>query len=256
MSIFEGLTEGSFNRSTAKRLPIVFCLDVSGSMLAPTKNGTPRIQELNEAFWRFIDTMKENAEVAAAADIGILTFGGVVEVVQNMIPITELPNHRILVRERSLTPLGECIQAAIYMLNKRKAAYKEQGKKYYQPWLVVLTDGEPEGDGALEAMEEAIRQTNELEREKKLTVFNVAISPEEGFPMLKRLSIMRPEPIQSDAENLNSFFEFLGSSSSAVVDPSQPVPPDLNSMQSGLVEALASLDEDDSEEINLDDWDV
>ena len=49
MSMYEGITEGDFGKSTKKRLPICFCLDVSGSMISPMANGGTRIGELNRA---------------------------------------------------------------------------------------------------------------------------------------------------------------------------------------------------------------
>ena len=50
MSIYEDLRPGDFAKSTKKRLPICFCLDTSGSMIAPTASGKTRIKELNDAF--------------------------------------------------------------------------------------------------------------------------------------------------------------------------------------------------------------
>ena len=34
------------------------------------------------------------------------------------------------------------------MVEDRKAWYKETGQKYYRPWIVVMTDGEPYGNRA------------------------------------------------------------------------------------------------------------
>ena len=143
MSLYEGLNEGSFKRSAVRRLPICFCLDVSGSMIRSTANDTPRIQELNESFRRFLETMRSNEAVAEAADIAVLTFGGTVRIEQNMTPIDQMPEQRYLVRKHTMTPLGEAILGGIQLLEMRKEAYKKKGIKYFQPWLVVLTDGDP-----------------------------------------------------------------------------------------------------------------
>lgn len=226
MSVYEGLTVGSFKKSTAKRLPICFCLDVSGSMLAKSDNGVARIVELSQAFNTFISTMKDDPEVAEAADIAILSFGDEVKIVQPMMPISEMKMQKIKVKKGSFTPLGEAVLAAVKLLELRKNGYKEKGMKYYQPWLVVLTDGEPEGEGAVEAMEEAIKQANALEQAHKLVVFNVAIGSDADFSMLRRLSVRRPEPIRVEAENLDELFEFLGSSSTIVVNGGELVPPE------------------------------
>lgn len=218
MSIYEDLKPGDFAKSTKKRLPICFCLDTSGSMVAPVANGRTRIMELNEAFEKFITAMKTNDEVASSADIAIITFGGEAKILQGFAPIANLSVPKIKVNMRSLTPMGEAILASLKLLEIRKNAYRQKGMEYYQPWLVVLTDGEPEGNNARENMEVAIRQTVTLEKENKLVVFNVGIGYDANLDVIKRLSVKREKPISViDETKLDEFFEFLGKSSDAAV---------------------------------------
>ena len=40
------------------------------------------------------------------------------------------------------------MEEAIRLVEDRKAWYKETGQKYYRPWIVVMTDGEPYGNRA------------------------------------------------------------------------------------------------------------
>ena len=217
MSIYEDLTPGDFAKSTRKRLPICFCLDTSGSMVAPTASGSTRIDELNAAFGAFIASIKQNPDVNASADIAIITFGGTTAIAQRFMPISSMGAPRIEAKSRSLTPIGEAILAAIKLLEKRKEGYKERGIKYYQPWLVVITDGEPEGKDAVANMEDAIRQTTTLEEASKLIVFNIGIGDEANLDILKRLSNKRPAPINLAVDDIGSFFRFLGASSESVV---------------------------------------
>lgn len=217
MSIYEQLEPGDFKKSTKKRLPICFCLDVSGSMIAPTADNRTRMDELNDAFSKFIETMKNSPEVSASADIGIVTFGGDVRIAQQFIPVSNLNHSPINVNIKSLTPLGEAIQLSLKLLEVRKNAYKQRGIKYYQPWLVVLTDGEPEGKNAKKSMEEAISLTTKLEKENKLVVFNVGIGEDANLDELKKLSVKRNEPISVTETRLDELFTFLGASSESVI---------------------------------------
>lgn len=217
MSIYEDLRPGDFAKSTKKRLPICFCLDTSGSMIAPTASGKTRIKELNDAFSKFISAMKNNDEVASSADIAMITFGGQAAILQNFAPIATLNVPAIEVNPRSLTPMGEAIQAGVKLLEIRKQGYKQKGMEYYQPWLVVLTDGEPEGKNAEEEMEKAIQQTTELEKQNKLVVFNIGIGEDADLETLKRLSVKRENPISVGETNLDEVFEFLGKSSDTAV---------------------------------------
>ncbi|MCQ2497987.1 MAG: VWA domain-containing protein [Lachnospiraceae bacterium] len=220
MNQWERVTAGDFSKSTRKRLPICFCIDASGSMMAPTSSQKTRMQELNEAFGKFMGAMKTNEDVAASADISIVTFGGEPEILQPFAPIKDMIVPEIRPVQYSVTPLGEAIQVGLKLLEVRKDAYKKRGMKYFQPWLVVFTDGEPEGPNAAENMEIAIRQTTELERNNKLVVFNIGIGSDVNFDILKRLSVKREKAISVDETNLDGLFNFLGASSDSIVNNS------------------------------------
>ena len=94
------------------------------------------------------------------------------------------------------------------------------GIKYYQPWLVVITDGAPQGTNAVENMEKAIEAVRELEDNDKLVVFNIGVGSSADFPMLQRLSGKREKPISISTAQFGKLFAFLGSSSSSVVSNS------------------------------------
>ncbi|NLT11121.1 MAG: VWA domain-containing protein [Clostridiaceae bacterium] len=200
-----------FGKSTRRRLPICFCLDVSGSMA-----GNP-IRQLNEGLQGFFSSIRENEETRAAADICIVTFGGTVDIFLPFGRLSKETSVPQIQATTSLTPIGEGILTALELLTARKEGYKELGIKYYQPWLVVITDGAPQGESAIENMEKAIATTNELESSGRLVVFNIGVGNGVDFTLLKRLSIKRPEPICIDSAQFSKLFEFLGSSSSSIV---------------------------------------
>ena len=200
-----------FGKSTRRRLPICFCLDVSGSM-----SGNP-IRQLNDGLQSFFASIRENDETRAAADICIVTFGGTVDI---FLPFGKLDKEHPVPRIQattSLTPMGEGILTSLELLSARKEGYKHLGIKYYQPWMVVITDGAPQGDSAIENMEKAIKATNELEESGRLVVFNIGVGNGVDLSLLKRLSVKRQEPICIDSAQFSKLFEFLGSSSSSIV---------------------------------------
>ncbi|MBR1797106.1 MAG: VWA domain-containing protein [Clostridiales bacterium] len=230
------INASDFGSSTKRRLPICFCLDTSGSMM-----GNP-IQQLNQGLSNFIASIKANDDTRSATDIAIITFGSSVEIVMPFGKITNegLPN---ITASTTMTPIGEGILTALELLNARKEGYKEQGIKYYQPWLVVITDGAPQGPNAMANMELAIKACNELEQDDKLVIFNIGVGNSVDFDILKRLSVKREEPISVSSGDFGKLFEFLGSSSSSVVS-------------SGMSDdALYNLsDEPQGESVDVDDF--
>ncbi|HPE39145.1 MAG TPA: VWA domain-containing protein [Bacillota bacterium] len=205
------ISEKDFGSSTKRRLPICFCLDVSGSM-----SGNP-INELNDGLQSFFSSIRENDETRSAADICIVTFGGSVDIFLPFGKITKSQTIPRISATTSLTPIGEGILTALELLNVRKTGYKELGIKYYQPWLVVITDGAPQGENSMENMEKAIQAVTELESKDRLVVFNIGVGNNVDFSLLKRLSDKRAEPISIQTAQFGKLFAFLGSSSSSVV---------------------------------------
>jgi len=206
-----GFKEADFSKSTRRRLPICFCLDVSGSM-----SGNP-IKELNEGLQSFFSSMRENEETRSAADVCVVTFGGTVDIV---IPFGKLSLQKTIphiAATTSLTPIGEGILTSLELLSERKAGYKNLGIKYYQPWLVVITDGAPQGEEAMVNMESAIEAVCDLESHGRLVVFNIGVGQTVDYNLLKRLSIKRAEPISIQSAQFSRLFEFLGSSSSSII---------------------------------------
>jgi uncharacterized protein YegL len=204
------INASDFGSSTKRRLPICFCLDTSGSMM-----GNP-IQQLNQGLSNFIASIKANDDTRSATDIAIITFGSSVEIVM---PFGKIGNEGLpeIKASTTMTPIGEGILTALELLNARKEGYKEQGIKYYQPWLVVITDGAPQGPNAMANMELAIKACNELEKDDKLVIFNIGVGNSVDFDILKRVSVKRAEPISVSSGDFGKLFEFLGSSSSSVV---------------------------------------
>lgn len=207
----EIFSASDFGNSTKRRLPICFCLDTSGSMM-----GNP-IKQLNMGLQNFIASIKANDDTRSATDIAIITFGSSVEIVMPFGKIGKDSTLPEISASTTLTPIGEGILTALELLNARKEGYKDMGIKYYQPWLVVITDGAPMGPNAMKNMELAIEACNELESNDKLVIFNIGVGNSVDFDILKKLSKKREEPISVNSGDFGKLFEFLGSSSSSVV---------------------------------------
>jgi len=186
------------------RVPVCLCLDVSSSM-----DGAP-IDELNEGVKIFFDAIKDDEIAMFSAEIAIVTFGSDVQCVRDFGTIEgdEAPH----LRAYGNTLMGEAVNMALDMLERRKDEYKENGVNYYQPWLVVMTDGQPNGSQA--ELERAIERTVSMINGKKLTIFPIGIGEDADMDLLARFSPKRT-PLRLKGLNFREFFTWLSRSVSA-----------------------------------------
>jgi uncharacterized protein YegL len=196
------------------RVPVCLCLDTSGSM-----NGTP-IKELNEGVRTFIDELKKDEVAKYSAEVCVVTFGDH--------PKTELDFASLMSQNIPTlgaygnTPMGKGVELALDLLDKRKREYAEAGVDYYQPWLVLMTDGVP-----TDSIDDAVKRTLELINNRKLTIFPIAIGSSADMSVLKMFSPART-PLRLNGLNFSDFFSWLSKSVSRVSQsiPGQEVPLD------------------------------
>lgn len=194
--------EDLVNNPTA-RVPVCLCLDTSGSM-----DGQP-INELNEGVRLFYEAIKEDETALYSAEISIVTFGGNnAECIADFASLELQPNAPKLLAS-GMTPMGEAVNMALDLLECRKDEYKDRGVDYYQPWLVLMTDGEPNGDKS--ELSRAINRTVELVNQKKLTVFPIGIGAYADMNVLEQFSPKRP-PLKLQGLKFREFFAWLSKS--------------------------------------------
>jgi len=180
------------------RVPICLVLDVSGSMA-----GEP-IRELQAGVQMFYEAIREDEVARHAAEISIVTFGSEAKRTVEFMAIgrQDVP---ALVAEGT-TAMGQGVNLALDLLEVRKEDYKRAGVDYFQPWMVIMTDGEPTDD-----ISRASQRVRALCESKKLTVFPIAIGAAANLETLGMLSPGRP-PLRLKALNFKEFFLWLSRS--------------------------------------------
>lgn len=184
------------------RVPICLVLDVSGSM-----SGTP-IRELQEGVEMFFDAVRADEVAQYAAEIAIVTFGGQAKKALDFFAISrqEIPSFEAT----GDTPMGQAVVLALDLLEARKTEYRNAGVDYFQPWMVLMTDGQP-----TDSIDVAAQRLKELIASKKITVFPIAIGDGADLNELGRLSPNRP-PLRLKGLNFGEFFMWLSRSVSRV----------------------------------------
>lgn len=188
----------------SSRLPVALLLDTSGSML--TDN---RIGELNKGIDLFFNSILEDEVTRYSVELSIITFGRHVTKVLDFANVErQVPdfqkNMPITVNSpMDGTPMGEAVEMAIKILDERKLEYKTAGVEYYQPWIVLMTDGQP-----TDSILNATLLTSSLVEAGKLSFFPIAIGAGANLVELNRFSPNRPT-LRLRGLNFREFFEWL-----------------------------------------------
>ena len=109
---------------------------------------------------------------------------------------------------------------ALDLLDQRKKEYQSNGVDYYQPWLVLMTDGAPNGDKG--ELSRAIARTTEAINSRKLTIFPIGIGSDADMKVLGEFSPKRA-PLKLQGLKFQDFFAWL---SKSVSTTSQSTPGD------------------------------
>ncbi len=202
------------------RVPVCLCLDTSGSM-----HGEP-IDELNSGVRSFYEELRRDEDANDAAELCIVTYGkGGVQMHTDFSSL-ELQPDAPSFSAGGNTPMGEGVNMALDLLERRKEDYKRSGVDYYQPWLVLMTDGEPFG-GSADELERARKRTLEMARARRLTVIPIAIGNDANISVLSSFSPQK-EVLKLKGLRFSEFFVWLSQSVARVSQsmPGEDVPLD------------------------------
>lgn len=211
------------------RVPVSLCIDTSGSMAGA------KIRELVHGMNLFCDALDEDDDAHDAAEVSVVEFNSRAKLTRDFASVERLERISTIAPE-GLTCMGEGVNLALDTLEKRKAMYSSCGVLYYQPWLVLMTDGHP--NGSPDDLERAVDRVTRMVTGRKLTVFPIGIGPDADMEALARFSPNRP-PLRLKGLNFTGFFEWLSKSVSRV---SQSTPGDSVKLDvSGILDNWGSL---------------
>jgi uncharacterized protein YegL len=191
------------------RIPIALCLDVSNSM-----NGAP-ISELNGGVELFFDALRADPIANASAEVAIVTFSDHAQIAVDFQGLDKMGQAPKLTTSGS-TDLGGGVTLALDALEARKREYQAAGVDYFEPWLVLMTDGAP----TTTTHQQAAPRVCQMEVQGKLVVFPIIIGTGVDMSVLTQFSTKRP-PLRLQGLNFRQFFVWL---SQSVVRVSQSRP--------------------------------
>lgn len=182
----------------------VLVLDVSGSMI-----GTP-IQQLNEGLQRFKQQVMNDEIASQRLEVCVITFSGRVACIQepSLIHNFDMPT----LKAGGSTALVDGLRRAILKVTTRKNWYKQTGQPYYRPFVIMITDGEPDADQDVRGVSQDIdiRVDN-----KEFLFFPIGVQ-DANMDVLRQLSHRSTPPMMLRGLNFTEFFQWLSNSVSVI----------------------------------------
>lgn len=184
-----------------QRCACVLLLDTSGSMEGQ------RITELNTGLRTFKEKLLEDSLAMKRVDLAILSFDSNIKVVKEFGPIENFEVPQLTAQYQ--TYMGTAICQALDMLEERKMDYRNNDIQFYRPWLVIITDGHPEGESE-HVLEEAIERLRNEQDNKKVKVFPIAVGT--GIDLSELSHITGTDALRLDEAKWKDMFVWLSAS--------------------------------------------
>ena len=219
-------------------LPVCLCLDTSGSMgrqeggtdpnsgKALTRLGPTRLELLQKGVEAFYDAVYSDEMTRYTVEVAIVTFSDGVRKVKDFSRLERMRRNRDKRLEGcgmldcpelrvggQQTRMGDGVNLALDLLEQCKRDYVKRGVDYFQPWLVLISDG---GDtGSPHAFERARGRIAELVSEKRLAVYPMAIGSQARIDVLNKLSPVQ-QALSLESISMPGVFRWLAKSAEQV----------------------------------------
>jgi uncharacterized protein YegL len=182
----------------------VLALDVSSSMV-----GNP-IDELNLGLQEFYRDVLDDQPTADRLEFAIVTFNSSVRT--ELDPALACNFKMPTLSTSGTTKLVDGVREAINIAQARKAWYKKTGQPYFRPWIILITDGAPDGDQDVNGLAEQI--SREVDN-KGYWFFAIGVGGAD-MDMLRRISTSQMPPAPLQGLKFREFFKWLSASMSMV----------------------------------------
>jgi uncharacterized protein YegL len=135
--MYEKPFEAEEVQNYSQKCCVALVLDTSLSMTGSS------IDQLNAGIRSFLKEIEaDNANLGQKLELGIVTFDSKVRRVSEP-KLVEFIQFRSLEVDGT-TMMVDGVREGIKMVEQRKEWYKSTGQKYFRPWVIMITDGDPD----------------------------------------------------------------------------------------------------------------
>lgn len=176
------------NQNTNSRIPIFFCIDVSGSMGTTLGFLETRLSLLSKVMRRLLENMKKHPVLSERAVIGVVTYNNKAILQQPALDlgILDIRNATTFEAEnQTIFSLG--LRRTLQAIDQYRDSVRRSDVETFTPMLVFMTDGEPVGDADSEIEQVYSDIWNRVKRDD-LYVFPIGISKQANMSYVYALN--------------------------------------------------------------------
>lgn len=191
-------------------------VESDGNVYNIVEGGISKLDKLNEGLFSFFEEIVDDDTTDQRLELAIITFNDNVQIVQE----PALPSNIAIqpLEADGETALVEAVYSAIDLVIARKAWYKQTGQLYYRPWIILMTDGEPNRGSNINELSNRIKDDTSNKRYVFLPIgvdnANMAILQQiQGTMNGNTISALK-----LSGTKFSSFFKWLSASMGTVVN--------------------------------------
>ena len=205
----------------------VLVLDVSGSMRGKA------IQELNNGLKDFYNEISSDETTKQRLEVALIEFNHEVKNSQSPALVDNFTMPEL--EASGSTAMVDAVNAAIDLVADRKAWYKQTNQTYYRPWIILMTDGEPNADQDVDTLAARIKQDTDNEH-KRYAFLPIGVD-NANMAVLQKLQGSIPA-MKLSGTKFSSFFKWLSASFGTVVNAENGQKVDLSDGVDSWMEAF------------------
>jgi uncharacterized protein YegL len=181
-----------------------FVVDVSASMA-----GEP-IRQLNQGLQKFQHDISANSMTTNRLEVAVVEFSDTVETVVQpaLVDSFSMPD----LKTKGTTKMVDGVREAISLVESRKNWYKQTGQPYLRPWIILITDGAPDGDQDIDSLAQEIQAGVSG---KKFVFLAIGVQGA-NMDVLHHISSSEMPPAALQGLKFSEFFKWVSASMSVI----------------------------------------
>ena len=181
---------------------------MDGKLYNIVEGGITKLDDLNNGLQEFYREIESDESTSQRLEVSLITFNDYVTTVQEPALVEGFTMPAL--EANGETAMVDAVNEAINKVQARKDWYKSTGQNYYRPWVILMTDGEPNSNQDVNSLASRIKADTAA---KKYAFLPIGV---EGANMSVLNKIAGEIPAMSlKGAKFSQFFKWLSASINA-----------------------------------------